>query len=591
MVCVVVGWLSLAGCGDDNNPGNNPPPGNPTLQSISINAGAGSVQVGQTLQLSATGSFSDQTTQDLSNTVTWSSSAPAEATVSATGLVTGVAVGNVTITATSGTTSATATVTVSTIAGNKTVDHIDITPVAPTVTVGDTVHLVATATFSDQTTQDVTMQAAWSSAAGATATVDGTGLVTAVAIGSTTITAALDGVDGTTTVTVAAVVPKTLVSIKVSPLTPSITVGGTLQFTATGTFSDQTTADVTARVIWRAEDNNIAKITEPGGLATGLGVGKTNIVASTTDVLGNTLLDMTELTVTAGTATLASIAIGPATPSASIGKTLQLSATGTFSDNTTVDVTTTSAWASDNEAVATVDPATGLVTALAAGTANITATKDGVVGTTVFTANVAALTDITVSPGSVSLKGGETQQFTAMGTFDDGSQVDITATVSWSSSVKRIATIGANTGLATGVAFGQVTITASKSGKQGTATLNVAAPSVLSTTPADGDTDVDLVPSITITFDQAVAQNSLTTQTSNGPCTKTVQLSADDFVTCIGFQTPQPALNGNTINPRLQNVLDPSTTYKIKVAGFTTAVGGTAGTPFAQPNGFTTAAP
>jgi YVTN family beta-propeller protein len=78
--------------------------------------------------------------------------------------------------------------------------------------------------------------------------------------------------------------------------------------------------------------------------------------------------------------TLVSIAISPATPAnLVVGQTQQFTATGTYSDNSTKDVTTSATWASDNTAVATIGANTGVATGVAAGTANITATVGAIV--------------------------------------------------------------------------------------------------------------------------------------------------------------------------------------------------------------------
>jgi outer membrane protein assembly factor BamB len=81
---------------------SNPPP-YPALLSIAVTPGNPSIVNGTTVQLAAKGTYSDYSTQDLTNMVIWSSSDNTKATVSTTGLVTSVAVGPTTLTATSGT--------------------------------------------------------------------------------------------------------------------------------------------------------------------------------------------------------------------------------------------------------------------------------------------------------------------------------------------------------------------------------------------------------------------------------------------------------------------------------------------------------
>jgi hypothetical protein len=90
----------------------------------------------------------------------------------------------------------------------------------------------------------------------------------------------------------------------------------------------------------------------------------------------------TTLTVTAPA--LVSIAVTPLNPSVSSGLTVQFTATGTFTDNSTQNLTATVAWTSSIPAVATIDN-TGLATWAGAGTTTISATDGSVAGSTVLT--------------------------------------------------------------------------------------------------------------------------------------------------------------------------------------------------------------
>jgi hypothetical protein len=167
---------------------------------------------------------------------------------------------------------------------------------------------------------------------------------------------------------------------------------------------------------------------------------------------------------------LQSIAVTPATATVFVGKTQQFTATGTYSDGTTAPLTSTAAWQSSNTSVATVDSA-GVATGVAAGTVTITATQEGKSGSATLTVSAPVLQAITVTPATASVANGQTQQFTAIGTFSDGSTANLTSTAMWKSSNTKVATV--KNGLATGVAAGTVTITATQSGKSGTATLTV----------------------------------------------------------------------------------------------------------------------
>jgi hypothetical protein len=121
------------------------------------------------------------------------------------------------------------------------------------------------------------------------------GLASAVAIGTTTVSATSAGVSGATTLTVSA--PKaTLLSIAVTPSNPSVTTGVTEQFTATGTYSDSTHQNLTTTVVWSSSAAGVASISNvsgTAGLATTIGAGSTSISAAVGGVSGSTVLTVT----------------------------------------------------------------------------------------------------------------------------------------------------------------------------------------------------------------------------------------------------------------------------------------------------------
>jgi Bacterial Ig-like domain (group 2) len=195
-----------------------------TLVAIAITPPVANVAVGATEQFSATGTYSDLSTRDLTDSVTWSSSSTSTATISSTGIATGVATGAATITATdpSAVLSGTAALTVASIpALPATLVAIAITPPAADVAVGAGEQFTATGTYSDLSTQDLTNSVTWSSSVTGTATVSNTpgsqGLATGIATGATTITAT----DPDSLLSGAAALTVTPVGLPVSPA-PSI---------------------------------------------------------------------------------------------------------------------------------------------------------------------------------------------------------------------------------------------------------------------------------------------------------------------------------------------------------------------------------
>jgi len=341
-----------------------------------------------------------------------------------------------------------------------------VTPATASITAGATQQFTATATYSDGSTGNVTSSATWTSSSTAAATIGTAGLATAVAAGSSTITASLSGVSGTASLTVSAVVvPKTLVTIAVTPATASITARATQQFTATGTYSDGSTANITSSATWTSSSTATATI-NAAGLATGVAAGSSNITASLSSVNGTAVL-----TVTTPVKTLSSIAVTPAAPSIGVGATQQFTATATYSDNSTANISSTVTWSSSSTATATINAA-GLATAVAAGTSTITATSGSVSGAAALTVTAKTITSIAVTPNPASFATGATQQFTATATYSDSSTANITNAVTWSVGNTSVATIDSS-GLATAVATGQTTVSAAENGVTGNAMTTV----------------------------------------------------------------------------------------------------------------------
>ncbi|HKC72067.1 MAG TPA: Ig-like domain-containing protein, partial [Terriglobales bacterium] len=342
------------------------------LVSISVTPTPVSIAIGTDQQFSAIGSFNDGSTQLLTS-VTWSSSASSVATVNSAGLATAVGTGTATITATSGSVSGTAALTVT----GATVTSIAVTPANSNMPVGTTKQFTATATFSDSSTEDVTAVVLWGSSKPGVASINNQGLSTSVATGSTTISAVLGSVTGTTSLTVTTV---KLVGIAILPSNPRIEAHTLLKFTAVGTFSDGSTGSNLAGVSWKSSSPKVASM-RSSGTAFGKKTGSATITASASGLKGTT-------TLTVSNGTLVSLAITPANSTVSNGSTQQFTATGTFSDSTTQDITMNVHWSSSHASVATIAnaPSTaGLATTVGVGSTTIGANSGGITSSTSLT--------------------------------------------------------------------------------------------------------------------------------------------------------------------------------------------------------------
>lgn len=176
-------------------------------------------------------------------------------------------------------------------------------------------------------------------------------------------------------------------------------------------------------------------------------------------------------------ATLTSVSMTPASITLSAGATQQLTVTGTYSDGSTKSLTASAAFTSDTPATATVSSPGGLVTAVAAGTARITATVSGKSASTSVTVNAASgptLSSIALGPSPASVAQGSTLQLTVTGSYSDDSTRPLTAEATFSSSAEGIATVSTS-GVVTGVSVGHATLTASVGAKTTTLDVSVTA--------------------------------------------------------------------------------------------------------------------
>jgi uncharacterized protein YjdB len=343
----------------------------PPVASVTVTPASPSIGVSQTVQMVAT--LRDANGAELTGrAVTWETSAGGIATVSASGLVTGVAAGQAVITARSEGQAGSTTVTVQATPPAP-VATVTVSPSAPTILVNGTVQM--SATMKDASGNVLSGRAVtWATSASGTATVSASGLVTGVAAGSATITATSEGKSGSTTVTVQ--IPP-VATVAVTPSAPSIAINATVQLSAT--LKDASGNVLTGRTItWSTAASSIATV-NGSGLVTGVTAGQVTITATSEGKTGSSVVTVQA----AAPAPVATVTVSPSAPTVAINATQQLTAT-TKDANGAVLTGRTVTWQSSATGVATVDGA-GLVRGVAAGTATITATSEGKSGTATVT--------------------------------------------------------------------------------------------------------------------------------------------------------------------------------------------------------------
>ena len=382
--------------------------------------------------------------------VLWSTSNAAVATVTSTGVVTAQAPGNAVITATSEGRSGASAVTVTALPPNAVV----VTPAQVVVQQGATWQLTAQV-LDAQGRVVPNSQVTFSSSDNAIATVSSGGLVSGVAPGNVTISATSAGLTGTAQVTVT---PIPVGRVVVSPASPTIAIGTTITLTAQALSASG--QPLTGRtVVWSSSLPNIASVSAQG-VVTGLAAGNTVVFASIEGVMG-------WVNVTVIPAPVATVTISPAAPGVAVGDSVQLNAVLKDASGNTLTGRVVS-WSSGTTSIATVTN-TGMVTGVAAGTAVITATSEGQVGTVTVTVTSSQRT-VTVTPDTATIAPLGTVQLTAV--VKDASGSPINTPVAWSSDNNVIAQVNSS-GKVTGLVPGTAIISAKAGSAIGTATITV----------------------------------------------------------------------------------------------------------------------
>jgi uncharacterized protein YjdB len=421
------------------------------VAAVEISPSAASIVVGQTAQLTAIPrNISGQALSG--RTVSWSTSSPSLASVSSTGVVTGISPGNAVIIASVEGRQASATVTVRAVP----VASVQVTPSPASTIVGQTVTL--TARTLDGAGNTLTGRiVGWTSSNTAIATVNASGVVTGVASGTATITASSEGVSGTTALTVSGV---PVATVTVAPGTATIVAGQTTTLSAT--LKDANGNILTGRTItWSSGATSVATVSA-AGVVTGVAAGTATITATSEGKSA-----AASVTVTAPSA--ATVTVAPSTATVTVGNTTTLVATvRDGSSNVMVNASVT--WSTSNATVATVS-SSGVVTGVAAGSATITARSGTASGTATITVSPPPIASIVVTPANPRIKVGDTIQMTATA-YDAGNRAIAGVSFTWTSNNTNRATVS-STGLVRALNDGNVTITASAGGKSGSTTVRI----------------------------------------------------------------------------------------------------------------------
>ncbi|TCM85700.1 Ig-like protein group 2 [Paenibacillus sp. BK033] len=254
-------------------------PVQPTLLSMTANPGFLPLVVGQTVTPIITGLYDNASTADLTSQVTWSSTNPATASVDANGVVTAVTpnMGPVSIVASLN--GVTVSIPVSVSAAQLTVTSVTIQSQPPSIPVGASGPVYASALRSDNSIiTNLGSLATWTSSNPAVLSIDNTGFIEALSVGTSTLTVSYGGQSDSVLVTVVAGEP-VLTGLTVSPTSTSLTVGGTRASVVTAVYSDSTTPAVTSQATYTSSNTAVATVSE-AGVITAVSAGTATITAS-----------------------------------------------------------------------------------------------------------------------------------------------------------------------------------------------------------------------------------------------------------------------------------------------------------------------
>ena len=364
---------------------------------------------------------------------------------------------------------------------------------------GNTLQLTATVAPAGATNDDVT----WSSSNTSRATVDSSGLVTAVSAGSATIT--VRTADGNYTATCALTITGTVAvsSVSLNKTVATVGVTATTQLVATVLPTIATDKSVT----WSSSDTGKATV-NASGVVTGVATGSATITVTTVDGGKTATCAVTVVT----SVPVTGVGLNQSTAFLATGSTLQLTASVQPTNATNTAVT----WSSSNTNRATVN-SSGSVTAVGAGAVNIVATTtDGsftaTCAVTVYSGAFVPVTGVTVSPTSRTLEVDGTQQLTA--TVSPAGATN--KLVTWSSNSASVSV--SQTGLVTAVSPGPatVTVTTQNGSRRATSSILVNSPPLITMNPGSTTVSSGAVVNISATITRpGLTASAITWSSSN----------------------------------------------------------------------------
>ncbi len=392
--------------------------GTTTLTGLTMDGPPTALSPGELGTISVFAQYSDGSLTAVTELVDWAFTVPMRIYLEPgdPATITGLFGGTTSVTATYQGVSATIDIEV---AGPVPVESLQLTISESTLQMGEAASLTLSATHIDGSTSDMTTQASYVISNPNVIAIDGSGSVTAVGPGTSTVTANYG--DQTSSVDVE-VAGATIVSLGVTGPTTALQVGQSFEFTATASFTDGSTQVVTDQASIQISDPSV--LTAAGSVITAVGTGSATIVASLGGQTSAPLL------VEVMAAEITSISLGASHTSLLLGEIVMLSVTAQYGDGSTSDVTEQTSWTVSAPTVVWLasGPSASL-TALSGGQSTVTAAVGGSTAALVFEVAAPTLDSIALTLSSSSSTVGETFSASAVGHYSDGQSQDLTDSV------------------------------------------------------------------------------------------------------------------------------------------------------------------
>ncbi len=420
----------------------------------------------QTFQ--AIGNYSDGSTQDVSQQVTWTSS-DTQVVQMASAVALSNSIGFATISARLDGITGRASLSVN----SAQLQRIEVSVDDVHLELGLSTLISVQGFYSDGSVRDVTELSSWQIDNTAVVSIDeSTEAVKALAVGSAIVQADVSGFQADIAIQVNDAI---LSKIEITPANASVAAGFKQQLQATGIFSNQSTKDLTDQVTWVSSDTTVAEIDNrlvSKGEVTAIQKGNTIISAYFADKSVTTDLTVSD-------AELMSVNITSSSNKLALGLQQQFEATALYSDGSQKVVTDMVDWSSDSNKATLVDKSKpGLFQANSQGDVLVIARLKNEQGFTNLEITDATLTSLSLVLESNKQALGTTQQLIAYGQYSDGSTVDVTDHVNWGSnntSVAKVSNANGSKGVVSTVSTGSVIISAQLGSKQASQVLEITA--------------------------------------------------------------------------------------------------------------------